>query len=118
MVRAFTQFQTQTPALRAQLGRDRRIAVMARIGARDAFLAGAGVLQSEHIQLERHVTRRQGGERRAGVLEKGTGNSSVSSAIRAAASSSRCRSVAAEGTARSPRARWNNPVTPLVLHRI
>lgn len=58
------QLGTDAPALRAQIGPDRRIAVVAVVGPTHAGLARLAVVQTKHIGMQRDMPARLGAHAR------------------------------------------------------
>ena len=61
---AGTQLSADAPAFATEIGPDRGVAVVAVVGAPDALFAGLGVVQAEHVGMQRDMAARLGAHRR------------------------------------------------------
>ncbi len=64
---AFSQLTADAPPFGSHIGRDRRITVIAVVGARDPFLLGPGVVHGKDIDVHRHMTGLERTDRCLGV---------------------------------------------------
>lgn len=67
---SFAQFHADVPTLLAQVSGDGGIADKPRVGPTDTFLPGVGVIESEHVQVERYIATGQWGDRYPSPLQQ------------------------------------------------